>query len=586
MTLGIRLKLFFAFLYFIVAGFIVTGLVLSHYLKKNMMEGTQAELLSLAKSTRLLLEKNIKNENEVDADKIADLAGAAFSDRVTIIRPDGKVVGDSNLTKEQLRHLENHADRKEVQDALAYGVGTSTRYSTTLTNDMMYVAVRFNASGKQGVVRVSKSLASITDAASGLKRILVFACLIGILVAALMSAVSSHLFSKRLQILVASAKKLVTGEARYRIREGAQDELGGLAGSLNALSDKLEEYVAQLAEKRDQFEAVLDGMSEAVIALDEQGHVTLINRAGTMLLGISDRPMGKMLLETVRIPELHELASASSKDENASNISEFDLHIGKSRRILARATKLHKGGVVIVLLDVTELRRLERIRRDFVSNVSHELRTPVSIIQANAETLRDGALEDAKAAGRFLDAMITSAKRLSSLIADLLDISRLEEGKFELRMEPVPIAAALHRAAAALETKAIERSFTIETTPCPSLSARADARALDQVLFNLVDNAVKYAGQGGKVTLRAVNEEKKIRIEVEDNGPGIEPRYRDRLFERFFRVDKGRSREMGGTGLGLAIVKHLTAAMHGEVGMKSAQPHGSVFWVLLDKTPV
>lgn len=581
MTAGIRFKLFFAFFSFVLIGLGITGFVLSHYLKKNIIDRTEDELLGFAKSTRLLIENYQGPIDEADYDRWADQVSAAILARVTVIRLDGTVLGDSDQTLEEVRKLENHGDRREVQDARRMGFGTSTRYSTTTLDEMLYVALRFQRGSDAGIIRVSTSLVEVSRAISGLRRILLFASLAGLIIAALMSAGSSHFFSRRLRTLVSSAQQLVKGEVQTRIEEGAQDELGGLAGSLNNLSDKLEEYVAQLAEKRDQFEAVLNGMSEAVIATDERQHVTLINRAGTILLGITGRPIGKMLLETVRIPVLHELAAFESGESHATR--EFDLHINSQRRILARATKLTNGGAVIVLLDVTELRRLERIRRDFVSNVSHELRTPIAIIQANAETLRDGALEDPEAASRFLDAMITNAKRLSNLIADLLDISRIEEGKFDLQLVPVSVSAALHRSAAALETKAIERNFTIEIEPCLDTVVSADARALDQVLFNLLDNAVKYAGQGGRVRMRAIAEDAGIRIEVEDNGPGIEPRYRDRLFERFFRIDKGRSREMGGTGLGLAIVKHLTAAMRGETGMKPAAPHGSIFWVLLNK---
>ena len=582
MTFGIRFKLFLAFFYFIVVGLGVTGLVLSYYLKRNIVHATEDELLSFAKSTRLLLESRDVPLNDVECDRLSDAVSAAIGARVTIIRPDGKVIGDSDLSLDKVRALENHGDRREVQDAIRLGFGTSTRYSTTLLNEMMYVAVRFNRGGDTGIIRVSKSLEEVSRAASALRRILIYASLIGLVIAAILSAASSHLFSRRLRSLVSSAQHLVRGEAQPRIEEGASDELGGLAGSLNELSDKLEEYVAQLAEKRDLFEAVLDGMSEAVIAVDELEHVTLLNRAGTILLGITDRPIGKMLLETVRIPELHELAAVDTDQPNATR--EFDLHIKTQRRILARATRLAKGGSVIVLLDVTDLRRLERIRRDFVSNVSHELRTPISIIQANAETLRDGAMEDPEAAARFLDAMIANAKRLSSLIADLLDISRIEEEKYELVLAPVPLSPALHRAAAALETKALSRRFTITIEPCSDLAVSADARALDQILFNLVDNAVKYAGQDGRVVLRVIDNDDTVTIEVEDDGPGIAPRYRDRLFERFFRVDKGRSREMGGTGLGLAIVKHLAAAMNGETGMRPASPNGSIFFIVLAKS--
>jgi two-component system phosphate regulon sensor histidine kinase PhoR len=581
LSFGIRAKLFFAFFFFIVVGFSVTGLFLSRYLKENIIQRTEDELKSFAESARLFIERTGSPADEVEGDSIADALGKAFFARVTIIKMNGTVIGDSSLTLPEVRSVENHFSRPEIVEARRSGFGSSVRYSKTVKKNMMYVAVLCHGSQGSLVIRTSKSLDSVSTVVSVTNRILLWASIVGLLVAAVMSVIASHLFFRRLKSLVASAKSLVNGESGNRIDDANQDELGGLAGSLNELSDKLREYVTQLAERRDQFEAVLEGMSEAVVALDENGQVTLMNRAGAVLLGITDQPVSKVLLKTERLTALHELASS---DETGQGIArEFDLKGDVPRRILARATRLSKGGVVIVLLDVTELRKLERLRRDFVSNVSHELRTPISIIQANAETLRDGAMEDTEAAIRFLDAMITSTKRLSSLIADLLDISRIEEGKLELHPEPIPVFTALKRAASSLETKASDRHCAIDTEPCPDVLVAADARALDQVLFNLVDNAVKYGGQGVKVTLRASADADVIRIEVEDDGPGIESEYRERLFERFFRVDKGRSREMGGTGLGLAIVKHLVLAMQGEVEMVPAIPHGSVFRVSLPR---
>jgi two-component system, OmpR family, phosphate regulon sensor histidine kinase PhoR len=578
--LSIRLKIFLVLFIIIIIGLGITALVLSHYLKNNIVYRIEGELARQAMLGRAVIYKTDDDITDITSmDRLADMMGKACSARVTVILENGRVVGDSELTREEVRAIENHGDRAEVKRALALGFGKEVRYSTTLESDMVYVAVPFEKQHIGGVIRIAKPLSEVAEAIGGLRRILVGASFIGLLIAALFSLLSSHLFSRRLQRLVNYAEQLVGGEKKQRIQPNDSDELGGIAGSLNKLSAKLEEHVSALAEERDQFEAVLDAMSETVMALDSEGHVTLINRAGIMLLGITGEPVGKMLLEAARIPALHEIVKAEGKGDELTR--EFDLPGEKVRRIMARVTKLRDGGVLLVLQDVTELRRLERVRRDFVSNVSHELRTPVSIIQANAETLRDGAIHDVDAATRFLDAMIKSTNRLSNLISDLLDISRIEEGKYTLTLESIPLNITLRRAAAALETKAMERNFTISVEPTGSLCAKADVRALDQVLFNLVDNAVKYAGQGGAVIVRAVDEEDTVRIEIIDNGPGIDSRYRERLFERFFRVDKGRSREMGGTGLGLAIVKHLVSAMGGTVGMEPARGGGSLFWVRL-----
>jgi len=230
---------------------------------------------------------------------------------------------------------------------------------------------------------------------------------------------------------------------------------------------------------------------------------------------------------------------------------------------------------------VTEIRRLERIRRDFVANVSHELRTPVSIIRLNAETLLDGALERPEVARKFLEAQMRNADRLAALVSDLLEISRIEAGTYEIHPDFIRVAPIVERIVDSVQQIADEKHMTIECEVPADTTAWADAEALEHVLLNLVDNAVKYTPAEGKIAVRVRTQGDGVRIEVEDNGPGIEPRHRARIFERFYRIDKGRSREVGGTGLGLAIVKHLAEAMDGSVGVGPAQPQGSIFWVLL-----
>ena len=238
---------------------------------------------------------------------------------------------------------------------------------------------------------------------------------------------------------------------------------------------------------------------------------------------------------------------------------------------------------MIVAYDVTEMRRLETMRRDFVANVSHELRTPVSVIRANAETLLDGALEEEKAARVFVQAVLRNSERLSNLIADLLDLSRIEAGHYEVLESRLNLHAIVHRVAESVKHKLETKEMVLEISVEEHLEALGDAQALEQVLINLVENGVKYTPKGGRLLLRAQAVSDKVRIEVHDNGPGIAPEHRPRIFERFYRVDPGRSKEMGGTGLGLAIVKHLVGAMNGEVGMDPVEPNGSTFWVELPK---
>jgi two-component system phosphate regulon sensor histidine kinase PhoR len=261
--------------------------------------------------------------------------------------------------------------------------------------------------------------------------------------------------------------------------------------------------------------------------------------------------------------------------------TELEVNGGNKRNILARATPQADGGVVVVMHDVTEIRRLETIRRDFVANVSHELRTPVSIIRANAETLLNGALERPDQARRFVDALLRHADRLGRLISDLLDISRIEAGKYPIEPRSLKLAPVVRRIFESVDVRAQTKQMTLSMKIDDDLVLVADAKALEQVLLNLVENAIKYTPERGNIEVHARREGDCVRIEIMDDGPGIDPIHRPRIFERFYRVDPGRSREMGGTGLGLAIVKHLVEAMRGRVGVDGRTPSGSVFWVVM-----
>jgi len=578
MRLGVRGKIFLLLVGIVVFVVLASGAFLGRALDGQLHATVEREMARVAAGVAVLLEDRLAGPGDAATDSIADELGAALGMRVTIVLTDGRVAGDSELSGDEIGRLENHGDRPEIAAALAGGRGTSWRYSTTMENELIYSAARFRVKGAACVVRVSRPVEEIDDALDGLHGVLLVAGFVGLAMAVVMGLITSHYFTRTLRSLVRYAQGTVEGR-RQRMPLESGGELGGLASSVQRIAEGLERRVDELKAERNRFGAVLEGMSEAVIALDENRRVTLINGAGLHLLGLGEQPIGRTILETMRVPELSGLLDELEPGRIAR--VEFDFGSAVKRRVLATASRRSEGDYVVVFLDVTELRRLETIRRDFVSNVSHELRTPVSIIKANAETLLDGAIDDRDASDRFLRSMMVHAERLSHLVGDLLDISRIEEGKYELELEDVPLGLTLRRAAAALETAAIKRGTSIRVEAVGGLTAVADPKALDQVLFNLVDNAVKYTQDNGRIALRAARDGDRVVLEVEDDGPGVEPRHRDRLFERFFRVDKGRSREMGGTGLGLAIVKHLVTAMNGEVGMRPADGRGSIFWVRL-----
>ncbi|HOX43814.1 MAG TPA: ATP-binding protein [Myxococcota bacterium] len=335
-------------------------------------------------------------------------------------------------------------------------------------------------------------------------------------------------------------------------------------------------------EERRRFQAVLASMAEGVLLLDGERRVTLVNPAASRLLGLPAQPLGRRLLEVSRLPALHELVERA----RAGEACEAELDAGPQRRLRARATPLEGSHEVsVVVHDVTELRRLEAIRKDFVANVSHELRTPISVIRANAETLLEGALEDAGLARGFVEALLRNAERLSALISDLLDISRIESGSHKLERRPLALAQAVRQVLDNMAQAAAARGQTLSSQVPEALWALGDEKALGQVLTNLLDNATKYTPDGGHIQVRAACQAGQVRLEVVDDGPGIEPQHRARVFERFYRVDQGRSRAMGGTGLGLSIVKNLIEALGGQVGIEPNQPAGSIFWVTLPEAP-
>ncbi len=579
MRIGFRGRLFVTSLALVLTVILAAGAFLSNALRDRHTSRIRDELTSYAAAARLTMESLDSIPYGGAADSLANALGAATGARVTLILADGRVLGDSRLTPPEVEKTEGRGQRPEVRAALSGETGVSTRHSMTMRSDMLYLAVPFERPDGRGVIRVARSLASIEDELRGLHWTLAVAGLLGLAFAVGIAWFSARRFSLALEGLVGYTKQLSEGDGKGQYPQARRDEFGGIARSVYRLSQQLAEHVVALAAERDRFQGVLDGMREAVIALDLDGRITLVNAAGMRLLDLDVEPLGRTLLETIRVPELHELTADLKPGAEAS--TELDLPTRESPRVLARAGRRQSGETVLVLLDVTELRRLETIRRDFIANVSHELRTPVSLIRANAETLAGGAMEDSEAAGRFLDSMVSAAERLSGLVSDLLDISRIESGALELDMGPVALANSLIHAREAAAALAAEKSITLNVEAPEDLHALADPRALDQVLSNLVDNAIKYTPEGGHVYLSARRRNGWLRIEVRDDGPGIRPAHRDRLFERFYRVDPGRSRELGGTGLGLAIVKHLVTAMGGEVGMVPAPDRGSLFWVEL-----
>lgn len=580
MRFGIRARLFAALLVLVSVVGLVSGIYLERVLRAWLEARIESNLALLTNTGREFVQTAPGADSLPQMDQVADRLGRSSGARVTIIASDGVVLGDSELTPEQVREIENHGGRPEVRSALARGAGSARRFSTTLGTNMLYVTARYRRDDRHGVVRLALPLSEVDAVIGRLRLALLITGLFGLALAVVVGGVAAHLLSRRLRDLVQHARAVMHDYGGGKVRPSSGDELGRLAGSFNRLVEELDRVVSDLAGERDRLETILESMSEAVLALDPEQRVTMANQAAFDLLNVSSPPVGRFLLEVIRVPALIELVTKRENESTAT--AEFELTGQPHRRVLAVvAPQRTAGGSVLVMHDVTEMRRLERMRRDFVANVSHELRTPVSVVQANAETLLDGALEDRDQAREFLEAIYRNATRLSAMISDLLDLSRIESGQLALEMRTLRLGEVADRVARSANEAAGNRGISVENAVEPSTGVRADEKALEHVLGNLLDNAIKYCGEGGQVTMAAAASEGVVRVEVRDDGPGIEPQHRDRVFERFYRVEPGRSRELGGTGLGLSIVRNLVNAMGGKAGFEPGDPRGSVFWFTL-----
>jgi len=418
--------------------------------------------------------------------------------------------------------------------------------------------------------------------ASHARRIVWFSSATVLAVALILASVLTRRMSVAVGELTHAARRMADGDLSVRTRLSGDDDLAELGYALDRVAGGLAASLGALRAERDLQKRILEAMHEGVVVVDRDGRIVLVNPALRSMLLLGADAVGKLLIETVRHAQLDTMLDEAREADD--HPVEIELPGLKPRRVLVQAAPLlgEEEGLLFVFVDVTELRRLESLRRDFVANASHELRTPIAAVRSATETLRWGALEDPVAAIRFLDIIERNAQRLQSLVEDMLELSKLESNEFKLKRERVelervvPIVLGLFRERA--EKKGVRLAAEL---PAALPAVEGDARALEHVLSNLVDNAVKYCPSGARILVRAAREDGRVRLVVTDTGPGIAPEHLQRIFERFYRVDAGRSRELGGTGLGLSIVKHMVEAMRGKVAVESAVGQGSTFTVSL-----
>jgi PAS domain S-box-containing protein len=512
-----------------------------------------------------------------DSTKWSDVAhrlGALIDRRVTLIDPTGRVRGDADFPPEALSHLQNHLMRPEVQQALREGMGSYQRLSASTNERQLYVAFRGGPPGL-AVVRVSATLATVDDAVAAVERAVAAVGILAILGAALVAWLLGLGLSRPLVALAGSARAIAAeGEPVFpdsRIREVAD-----YVRALRAMHEELRGRFTELRREREESRTLVESMTDGVIAADSAGRIGTCNAAARRMLGRSSEEaipeLGLLFLEKGSRDFVREVLAGREVDER-------ELSVG-GRVLLGTGRMLPDGGTLFVLRDVTALRRLETVRRDFVANASHELKTPLTSIAGYAETIAAEA-DAGSTAHRFAGTILANAKRMHRLVEELLDLSRIESGGWRPVPRVVDLGAAAREAWAPFIEAAADRGVTFDPKVPPSLSLAVDPDALRQILSNLYDNSLRHTPRGGSVSVWAGPAGEGVVVEVRDTGSGIGPEHLPRIFERFYRADPARSRDQGGTGLGLAIVKHLVEAHGGRVDAESAPGKGTTVRIVL-----
>ncbi|HEX9128724.1 MAG TPA: ATP-binding protein [Gemmatimonadaceae bacterium] len=513
----------------------------------------------------------------VDPDSLADEAGAAMGHRVTLIDSAGHVVGDSEFDGPALKALENHSNRPEVIEARKNGVGSIRRMSPSTGEEQLYVAVN----APRGIARVSVTTRAVEEIFARARGGVLVAGLISFLLAAILAALFSRAVSRPITDLRDVARSLAAGERKRYPALAAPGEVGDLADAVHRLAEQLEGRISALAAEQSILSALVETLNEGVMAISPSHEVVRINDTGRRLLSIRRPiPFGIDFL-----PRDATLRSAISLALSGTETEPEEVVVGETTLSLT-ARPLANGGAVIALFDLTPIRKLEAVRRDFVANVSHELRTPLTIIGGFAETLQDRNVPPAMRA-EFAKTIFSNTQRMQRIVDELLDLSRIETGHWKPRPQLIRVADVASEVFGRVAVSAKEKGATLDMAIEQGVETiYADRTALEQILLNLVENAIRHTGEGGRITIRTTRNGDGVSVAVDDTGSGIPPEHLPRIFERFYRADSGRSRDAGGTGLGLAIVKHLVEAHGGTVRADSTVGVGTTVSIFFPGAPI
>lgn len=559
---------------------------ISGFSKDRFMANTAANLETQARIVASQITPLLNPPDHAAIDQICKQIGPKTDTRITVIHPDGSVIGDSDKNPAV---MDSHADRPEIRAAVSGSRGVSVRHSASLNQTMMYVAQpEYESANLIAIVRTSVPIDAIDQELADIhSKIILGGFAIALLASGICLYVSRRI-SQPMENMIKSAEKFAQGNLDHRMEDSGPRETRALARAINLMAAKLKERMEAEINQRNQTEAILTSMAEGVIALDMEDNILSINAAASrMFEGLSADAPNKHIRESIRNVDLWDFIEASKQNQNTER-RDIELHNQGERILNVHASPMlnldgEKIGSLLVAADVTQLRKLEKIRSDFVANVSHEIKTPLTAIKGYVETLWDGAKEHPEELERFLTIIEKHTNRLEAIIEDLLHLSRIERENGQRRIQLVKdsVAAAAQSAIDECMANASAKQIEIEMACADDIETLVNADLLRQAIVNLIDNAIKYSGERGKTTVAITKDAYAVNISVQDNGIGIAKKDQSRIFERFYRVDKGRSNALGGTGLGLAITKHIVQAHGGKITVNSIQGKGSEFIIAL-----
>lgn len=511
-----------------------------------------------------------------------------FGNRVSVIDAEGHVLADSGVSIHAIPIQENQFSRPEIQEAMEKGKGSHRRFNSELNSEVFYYAVAVKRGGWKGFLRLANSSVENNRVIVLLNKQIVVGFVLTLLASIIIFIVVRRLWVLPIRELSGTASSIASGNLDERAAVLTNKELGGLAGALNRMSEQTKRQIEEATLGRLRLEAVFLSMFDGVMVLDVDGNILLMNRALKNFLKVEGDPVGRQPLEVIRDVDIGEIVEDVLVKKCTIRSREINIFLPEEKSFLVQAAPVVRDGktdgAVIVLQDVTDFKKLERVRQDFVANASHELRTPVASIKGYAETLLEGALADKANARDFVAIIHDDANRLEKLINDLLDLAKIESGKMKPSLQPTRIEPIIDRAVATLARVAGEQQVSIrQEMPTGLPMVMADEAGLAQIFWNLLENAIKYNKENGSVKIAAYAQTEHVVIEVSDTGIGIQREEIPRIFERFYRVDKAHSRQLGGTGLGLSIVKRLVQSFHGDISVISEPGEGSTFRITLPK---